>query len=138
MKGIDLLKMAYNSELKPKTIVETIHEKQYFDDLNENDYYIYHNDNMFHRCNKDGKLGSKYQDRFLNYKVLEKEFRIVKILEDKPEHIEKITLDGDENIIYYEDGEKHRFNTNKQNKYFAHKINEISKAVNYLLDKDKQ
>ncbi len=93
MRGIDLLKMAYDGELKPKTIVETAHEKQYFDDR-EKDYYIYQKDNMFHRCNEEGKLGSKYQDRFLNPKILEKKFNIVKILEEDSEYIDYIYTSG--------------------------------------------
>ena len=78
MYGYELLTMANKGELEPKTIVKTSHERQYCDDWKDYDYYIYHNDNMFHRCNKDGKLGSKYQDRFLNYKVLQKTFEIEK------------------------------------------------------------
>lgn len=81
MTGIDLLKMAQEDKLKPKTIVKALHERQYFDDRVE-DYYIYQNDNMFHRCNENGKLGSKYQDRFLNYKVLNKDFEICGVKDD--------------------------------------------------------
>lgn len=72
MTGIDLLKMAQEGKLRPKTIVKTSNE----------DYYIYQNDNMFHRCNENGKLGSKYQDRFLNYKVLNKDFEICGVKDD--------------------------------------------------------
>lgn len=84
MRGIDLLKMAYDGKLKPKTIVEATHDDR------EKDYYIYQKDNMFHRCDEEGKLGSKYQDRFLNPKILEKEFTIVKTLEENSEYIDYI------------------------------------------------
>lgn len=80
MTGIDLLKMAQEGKLNSKTIVKTLHERHYFDDRDE-DYYIYQ-DNMFHRCNENGKLGSKYQDRFLNYEVLNKDFEICGVKDD--------------------------------------------------------
>lgn len=65
-------------------------------------------------------------------------FEMIEDMKNKPKHIEEIALNNEGDIIYYEDGEKHRFNTNKQNKYFAHKINELTKAVNYLFDKDER
>lgn len=87
--GITLLAMARDNELKPKTILKTEHEKQYFDDRNY-DYYIYFGDNQFHRCNKNGQLGSKYQNRFLNYEVLKKEFELIEPIEEK--EIEEIPI----------------------------------------------
>ena len=94
MKGYDYLKKALDGELKSKTIIKTVNKlgnlemNKEFD--NNYDYYIYENDNMFHRCNKDGKLGAKYQDRFLNYKVLEKDFEFYCVLEEEKEIPEKI------------------------------------------------
>ncbi|MBQ7139955.1 MAG: hypothetical protein IJO32_00450 [Bacilli bacterium] len=46
--------------------------------------------------------------------------------------IEKIILNSDGDIVYYENGEKHRFTTNKQTKYLTHKINEIIDEINRL------
>lgn len=80
--GITLLAMARDNELKPKTILKTEHEKQYFDDR-DYDYYIYFGENQFHRCNEKGILGSKYQNRFLNYEVLRKEFELIEPIEEK-------------------------------------------------------
>lgn len=55
----------------------------------------------------------------------------VEIIEEEKE-LEKINLDSNEDIIYYENGEKHRFTTNKQTKYLTHKINEIIEEINKL------
>ena len=94
MKGYDYLKKALDGELKSKTIIKTINKlgnlemNKEFD--NNYDYYIYENDNMFHRCNKDGKLGAKYQDRFLNYKVLEKDFEFYCVLEEEKKIPERV------------------------------------------------
>ena len=79
---ITILELARDGELKPKTILRTKHEKQYFDDR-DYDYYIYYGDNQFHRCDENGKLGAKYQTRFLNYEVLNKEFELILPEEDK-------------------------------------------------------
>lgn len=88
MKGYTYLKYGLDGELEPKTIIRTEHISEYesFDGTKDYDYYIFENDNMFHRCNKDGKLGVKYQDRFLNYKVLNKEFQLYCVLEEPQEH----------------------------------------------------
>lgn len=94
-KGYEILSKVLNDEIKPKTIIMTEHESQYFDDYKTYDYYLVENDKMLHRCDKDGKLGAKYQDRFLNYKVLEKDFKIYKIIEEDKkiefEEIEELT-----------------------------------------------
>lgn len=96
MKGYTYLKYGLDGDLEPKTIIRTEHISEYesFDGTKDYDYYIFENDNMFHRCNKDGKLGAKYQDRFLNYKVLNKEFQLYCVLEEPQEHKipEKIPL----------------------------------------------
>lgn len=84
--GIEILRMARDDELKPKTILKT-------KDINicgDSDYYIYYEDNRFHRCDENGKLGAKYQNRFLNYEVLNKEFELILPIENK--EIEKIQL----------------------------------------------
>ena len=79
-KGYEYLYKAMNGELENGTIIKTKHESQYFDDYQVYDYYIYHNDGMLHRCNKHGELGLKSQDRFLNYKVLNKDFEFYCVL----------------------------------------------------------
>ena len=88
MKGYTYLKYGLDGELEPKTIIRTEHISEYesFDGTKDYDYYIFGNDNMFHRCDKNGKLGAKYQDRFLNYKVLNKEFEMYCVLEEQQEH----------------------------------------------------
>ena len=88
MKGYTYLKYGLDGELEPKTIIRTEHTNEYksFDGTKDYDYYIFGNDNMFHRCDKNGKLGAKYQDRFLNYKVLNKEFQLYCVLEEPKEH----------------------------------------------------
>ena len=88
MKGYEWLQRAMNGELEPRTIIITEHQAQYFDDHKEYDYYIYHKDNMFHRCNEKGQLGAKFQDRFLNYKVLNKTFSYYCVLAEEDKKIE--------------------------------------------------
>lgn len=92
MKGYEWLQRAMNGELEPRTIIKTEHESQYFDDHKEYDYYIYHKDNMFHRCNEKGQLGAKFQDRFLNYKVLNKTFSYYCVLAEEDKKIEKLDV----------------------------------------------
>ena len=79
IKGYDILKYALDRDIEYNTIIR---KKHTYEDGYDYDYYIYCKDRMFHRCNKDGKLGAKYQDRFLNYKVLEKDFEFYKVLEE--------------------------------------------------------
>lgn len=124
MKGYDYLKKALDGELKPKTIIMN----KEFD--NNYDYYIYGNDNMFHRCNKDGKLGAKYQDRFLNYKVLEKDFKFYCVLEEEKEIPEKLEIykSDDETIIGLRESINIMFDDT------ASKINSI---IDYLKSKGK-
>ena len=88
MKGYTYLKYGLDGYLEPKTIIRTEHISEYegFDETKDYDYYIFENDNMFHRCNKDGRLGAKYQDRFLNYKVLNKKFEMYCVLKEPQEH----------------------------------------------------
>lgn len=94
MKGYDYLKKALDGELKPKTIIRTTHTMVESElNVKLHDYYIYENDNMFHRCNEQGKLGAKFQDRFLNYKVLEKDFEFYCVLEEEKKIPEKIKED---------------------------------------------
>ena len=101
--GITLLEMARDNKLKSRTILKTEYEKQYFDDR-DYDYYIYFGDNQFHRCNEKGILGSKFQNRFLNYETLKKEFEHIEPKEEKEiEEIDMCTsgimgFDGVENI----------------------------------------
>ncbi len=123
--GITLLVMARDGELKPKTILKTEHEKQYFDDR-DYDYYIYFGENQFHRCNEDGILGSKYQNRFLNYEVLKKKFELIEPTEEK--EIEEI----DETLEYL----SHNFQESVllDIRVIQGKINELVREVNRLKD----
>lgn len=118
MKVIDLLNMIANGEEAPKTIVHNCGVYNY--NCDNNMAYMY-------TCDDGTNL-------FQMTDSLNEEVEII----EKAKPIEEIVLDSEENIIYYENGEKHRFNTNKQNKYFAHKINELTKTVNYLLEKEEK
>ena len=126
MKGYTYLKYGLDGDLEPKTIIRTEHISEYesFDGTKDYDYYIFENDNMFHRCNKDGKLGAKYQDRFLNYKVLNKEFQLYCVLEEPQEHKIPEKLDQTLNLIDVE--EKGYYRCIMENIF---KINEI---IDYL------
>ena len=126
MKGYTYLKYGLDGELEPKTIIRTEHISEYesFDGTKDYDYYIFENDNMFHRCNKDGKLGAKYQDRFLNYKVLNKEFQLYCVLEEPQEHKipEKLTIGVNE---YDEIHINNEIYGERQVRVVADKVNKI-------------
>lgn len=122
MKGYEILSKVLNDEIKPKTIIKTEHESQYFDDYKTYDYYLVENDKMLHRCDKDGKLGAKYQDRFLNYKILQKDFEIDKIIEED----KKI-----ENCKGYEDF----LAIDDYIEYLKTKIDELIDEINNLKEK---
>lgn len=102
MKGYEILSKVLNNELKPKTIIMTKHEIEYFDDSKDYDFYLVENDKMIHRCNKEGKLGEKFQDRFLNYKVLQKDFEIYKVIEEEKE-LEEIEIQENRKVRYDKD-----------------------------------
>ena len=118
MKIIDILNKIENGEEAPKKIK---YQYKIFE-LNDSKVYL--------RTDKvrDYDYGIKSLLEYVLTCDLNDE---VEIIEEEKE-IEKIELDSDENIIYYENGEKHRFTTNKQNKYFAKKINKIIDEINRL------
>lgn len=102
-KGYEYLYKAMNGELENGTIIKTKHKSQYFDDYQEYDYYIYRNDGMFHRCNEQGELGAKYQDGFLNYKVLNKNFEFYCVLATEEDNrIEKFSTEYTYSELYFE------------------------------------
>ena len=79
------------------------------------------------------KLGSgEYQNitKQLNYEV-----EVIEEIIEEEKKIEKISLNIEGDIIYCENGETHRFNTNKQNRYLANKINELIDLINDMRDK---
>jgi hypothetical protein len=126
MKGYTYLKYGLDGDLEPKTIIRTEHISEYenFDGTKDYDYYIFENDNMFHRCDKNGKLGAKYQDRFLNYKVLNKDFEMYCVLEEPQEHKipDKICTNR---IINTKDILEFEMIQNKINAEYTYVINEI-------------
>lgn len=133
--GITLLAMARDNELKPKTILRTEHEKQYVGDK-DYDYYIYHGDNQFHRCDEKGKIGAKYQNRFLNYEVLYKEFELIKSEEEKD--IEELEKD----VEYIEHPEKEYPDRIEKRYYYdkdkmGNKINELVRELNKIKKEGK-
>lgn len=102
-KGYEYLYKAMNGELENGTIIKTKHKSQYFDDYQEYDYYIYCNDGMFRRCNEQGELGTKYQDGFLNYKVLNKNFEFYCVLATEEDNrIEKFSTEYTYSELYFE------------------------------------
>ena len=132
MKGYEILSKVLNNELKPKTIIMTKHEIECFDDSKDYDFYLVENDKMIHRCNKEGKLGAKFQDRFLNYKVLQKDFEIYKVIEEEKE-MEELSLLGDPRVTC-EDSFLSRIltNNNKEHNEIINKINELVREVNKI------
>ena len=127
MKGYEILSKVLNNELKPKTIIMTKHEIEYFDDSKDYDFYLVGNDKMIHRCNKEGKLDAKFQDRFLNYKVLQKDFEIYKVIEEEKEieelELEKGSLDDKEFLAKYITHNRYKINE------LVRELNKIKKEV---------
>lgn len=127
MKGYEILSKVLNNELKPKTIIMTKHEIEYFDDSKDYDFYLVGNDKMIHRCNKEGKLGAKFQDRFLNYKVLQKDFEIYKVIEEDIEELNYKYINTYGNIS------QHR----KSEEQLIDKINELVRELNKIKKEGK-
>ena len=115
MKIIDLLNKIANGEELPKKIKYegAIYQK---DNDGNIDYYFAEDFN-----------GTLLLDKLNDTNELNEE---IEIIEGK--EIEKIVLNSDGDIVYYENGEKHRFTTNKQTKYLTHKINEIIDEISKL------
>lgn len=136
MKGYDYLKKALDGDIEYKTIIMT--KNLYEDEWHNYDYYIYEKDRMFHRCNSEGKLGMKYQDRFLNYKVLEKDFEFCCVLEEKnkiPEKLEEPRYNKGRYYIKDINGDDSEISGIERT--FRLKINEIIDTLEMLNDKIK-
>lgn len=118
--GIDLLKMIANDELECGTMIRYKRNDLVLTSNPPQPVYEYYKytagDKKFHRCDENGKLGAKGQQRFINYSTLNKVFEIVEI-EDKK--IEKLNVDE-------------MYLTEKQQEVIVCKINELVKAVNSL------
>lgn len=136
MKGYEILSKVLNNELKAKTIIMTKHEIEYFDDSKDYDFYLVGNDKMIHRCNKEGKIGAKFQDRFLNYKVLQKDFEIYKVIE---KDIEELPLLGNPEVIHRKDSFISSLLTrnNLDHNEIKIKINELVRAFNKIKKEGK-
>ena len=126
--GIDLLKMIANDELKCGTMIRHMSEDVILATNPPQPVYEYYKytagDKKFHRCDENGKLGAKGQQRFINYSTLNKIFEIVEIEEDK--EIGELNINfkhTDDEIIYLT---------------FEEKINELVKAVNSLKDNNER
>ena len=109
MKIIDLLNKIANGEEVPEKIIY------------DNELYVY-NDEMKdyeypEKCGWLMDISRNSGNVFLNGEV--------EITQRK--EIEKIVLNSDGDIVYYENGEKHRFTTNKQTKYLKTKLITINK-----------
>lgn len=126
--GIDLLKMIANDELECGTMIRYKKNDLVLTSNPPQPVYEYYKytarDKKFHRCDENGKLGAKGQQRFINYSTLNKVFEIVEIEENK--ETEELNLKYDikynneyifrEQIISYCDN-------------LQYKINELVKAV---------
>ena len=114
MKVIDLLNKIANYEEVPEKIK--------------------YNGTIYKKAN-DGEIDFYYGEDFNKTLLLDKlndtnELRDEVEIIEEPKKIEKIVFNNDGDIVYYENGEKHRFTTNKQTKYLAHKLNEIINCIN--------
>lgn len=95
--------------------------------------YIYKwNENSYY-CEYDNELLiSRFYDKDLVNAYC------IEIIEDKPNKIEEIKLNFENDIIDFDKDKVHYIGTNRKDRnVYIQKINELIKAVNYLLEVDK-
>lgn len=150
MTGLRLLEEAINGNLSCGTMVRYKREDII---LTSNppqpvyEYYIFtKGDGRFHRCDENGKLGAKGQNRFMGYATMKKELEVVELEKEEPledmidenlfedKEIEKIIINSCENIEKkLIDGSTIVLPSNKDEiLHIAYKLNELIDVVNEL------
>lgn len=110
--GIDLLNMIVNDDLECGTMIRYKREDIILTSNPPQPVYEYYKytagDKKFHRCDENGKLGSKGQQRFINYSTLYKVFEIVEpyLQEDVEEDLNPLEDLIDESLFEDKDIEK--------------------------------
>ena len=120
MTGIELLQMVKDNELEDGTLVRTTGPFP--------QYYLFRKNGEhpnFGKCDSKGNAGGMYgQYKFMTTKALFRNYEIVEVLRKVPNKIEEINFVDDFSDSYYDTC---LIKTKD-------KVNELIKAVNYLLD----
>lgn len=120
MTGIELLQMVKDNELEDGTLVRTTGPFP--------QYYLFRKNGEhpnFGKCDSKGNAGGMYgQYKFMTTKALFRHYEIVGVLREVPNKIEEINFIDEFSDSYYDTC---LIKTKD-------KVNELIKAVNYLLD----
>ena len=120
MTGIELLQMVKDNELEDGTLVRTTGPFP--------QYYLFRKNGEhpnFGKCDSKGNAGGMYgQYKFMTTKALFRDYEVVGVLREVPNKIEEINFVDEFSDSYYDTC---LIKTKD-------KVNELIKAVNYLLD----
>ena len=120
MTGIELLQMVKDNELEDGTLVRTTGPFP--------QYYLFRKNGEhpnFGKCDSKGNAGGMYgQYKFMTTKALFRDYEVVEVLRKVPNKIEEINFVDEFSDSYYDTC---LIKTKD-------KVNELIKAVNYLLD----
>lgn len=120
MTGIELLQMVKDNELEDRTLIRTTGPFP--------QYYLFRKNGEhpnFGKCDSEGNAGGMYgQYKFMTTKALFRHYEIVGVLREVPNKIEEINFVDEFSDSYYDTC---LIKTKD-------KVNELIKAVNYLLD----
>lgn len=120
MTGIELLQMVKDNKLEDRTLIRTTGQFP--------QYYLFRKNGEhpnFGKCDSEGNAGGMYgQYKFMTTKALFRDYEIVGVLREVPNKIEEINFVDEFSDSYYDTC---LIKTKD-------KVNELIKAVNYLLD----
>lgn len=120
MTGIELLQMVKDNKLEDRTLIRTTGQFP--------QYYLFRKNGEhpnFGKCDSEGNAGGMYgQYKFMTTKALFRDYEVVGVLREVPNKIEEINFVDEFSDSYYDTC---LIKTKD-------KVNELIKAVNYLLD----
>lgn len=120
MTGIELLQMVKDNKLEDRTLIRTTGQFP--------QYYLFRKNGEhanFGKCDDEGNAGGMYgQYKFMTTKALFRDYEVVGVLREVPNKIEEINFVDEFSDSYYDTC---LIKTKD-------KVNELIKAVNYLLD----
>ena len=120
MTGIELLQMVKDNKLEDRTLIRTTGQFPL--------YYLFRKNGEhpnFGKCDSEGNAGGMYgQYKFMTTKALFRDYEVVGVLREVPNKIEEINFVDEFSDSYYDTC---LIKTKD-------KVNELKKAVNYLLD----
>ena len=120
MTGIELLQMVKDNKLEDRTLIRTTGQFP--------QYYLFRKNGEhpnFGKCDDKGNAGGMYgQYKFMTTIALFRDYEIVEVLKEVPDKIEEINFVDEFSDSYYDTC---LIKTKD-------KVNELIKAVNYLLD----